>query len=90
LDPNNPIHELLVRVEDLIDALEVRGITSEIFLDLCKELEECLKLLPTEEILRKEADDDMRSRFMVLVELFAGAQSGIMSSLGSYIDNPDK
>jgi len=59
LDPNNPIHELLVRVEDLIDALEVRGITSEIFLDLCKELEECLKLLPTEEILRKEADDDI-------------------------------
>jgi hypothetical protein len=96
LDPNNPIHELLLRVEDLIDALEVHGVASEIFLGLCKELEECLKLLPTEEILRKEADDDMRSRFMVLVERikrlenFAGAQSGIMSSLSTYIDNPDK
>tara|TARA_B110000305_G_C18770271_1_gene329255 strand:- start:32 stop:322 length:291 start_codon:yes stop_codon:yes gene_type:complete len=96
LDPNNPIHELLLRVEGLIDALEVRGIASEIFFGLCKELEECLKLLPTEEILRKKADDNMRSRFIILVERmkrlenFAGAQSGIMSSLSTYIDNPDK
>ena len=88
--------EVLQRIESVIDALEVRGIASEIFLGLCKELEECLKLLPTEEIRRKEADDDMRSRFMVLVERikrlenFAGAQSGIMSSLSTYIDNPDK
>ena len=88
--------EVLQRIESVIDALEVRGIASEIFLGLCKELEECLKLLPTEEIRRKEADDDMRSRFMVLVERikrlenFAGAQSGIVSSLSTYIDNPDK
>ena len=96
MDPNNPIHELLSRIETLIDALEVRGIASEMFFGLCKELEECLKLLPTEKILRNEADDDLKSRFMVLVERikrlenFAGAQSGIMSSLGTYIDNPNK
>ena len=59
MDPNDPRQRLLVRVEDLMDGLEVRGIASEIFLGRCKELEECLKLLPTEEILQKEADDDM-------------------------------
>ena len=93
---NNDDSELLLRVEGIIDALEMRGITSAKFFDLCAELDGCLKSLPTEQILQAEADDDMKSRFISLInrlkklETFAGAQAGITSSLNQYIADPDK
>ena len=44
--------EVLQRIESLIDALEVRGITSSKFHDLCSELDACLKLFSAEQIMQ--------------------------------------
>lgn len=96
MTPNTEVVELLRRVEDLIDALEVRGITSAKFYDLCSEIDSCLKNFPAEEILQAKYDVDTTSRFLSLIkrlkklEIFAGAQAGITTSLTDYIANTGK
>ena len=88
--------EVLQRIESIVDALEVRGITSSKFYDLCSELDACLKLLPTQKIMQNDVEGDKKALFVSLVkrlkklEIYAGAQSEITSSLNTYIDDFDK
>ena len=88
--------EVLQRIESVIDALEVRGITSSKFYDLCSELDACLKLLPTQKFMQNDVEGDKKALFVSLVkrlkklEIYAGAQSEITSSLNTYIDDFDK
>lgn len=88
--------EVLQRIESIVDALEVRGITSSKFYDLCSELDACLKLLPTQKIMQNDVEGDKKALFVSLVkrlkklEIYAGAQSEITSGLNTYIDDFDK
>ena len=88
--------EVLQRIESIVDALEVRGITSSKFYDLCSELDACLKLLPTQQIMQNDVEGDKKALFVSLVkrlkklEIYAGAQSEITSGLNTYIDDFDK
>jgi hypothetical protein len=88
--------EELQRIESIVDALEVRGITSSKFHDLCSELDACLKLLPTQKIMQNDVEGDKKALFVSLVkrlkklEIYAGAQSEITSGLNTYIDDFDK
>ena len=88
--------EVLQRIESIVDALEVRGITSSKFYDLCSELDACLKLLPTQQIMQNGVEGDEKALFVSLVkrlkklEIYAGAQSEITSGLNTYIDDFDK
>ena len=88
--------EVLQRIESIVDALEVRGITSSRFYDLCSELDACLKLFPTQQIMQNSVEGDKKVLFVSLVkrlkklEIYAGAQSEITSGLSTYIDDFDK
>ena len=88
--------EVLQRIESIVDALEVRGITSSKFYDLCSELDASLKLLPTQQIMQNDVEGDEKALFVSLVkrlkklEIYAGAQSEITSGLNTYIDDFDK
>jgi hypothetical protein len=88
--------EVLQRIESIVDALEVRGITSSKFYDLCSELDACLKLFPTQKIMQNSVEGDKKALFVSLVkrlkklEIYAGAQSEITSGLNTYIDDFDK
>ena len=88
--------EVLQRIECIVDALEVRGITSSKFYDLCSELDASLKLLPTQKIMQNGDEGDEKALFVSLVkrlkklEIYAGAQSEITSGLNTYIDDFDK
>ena len=96
MTPNTEVVELLRRVEDLIDALEVRGITSSKFYDLCSEIDACLKSLPAEKTLQAMDGGDTKSRLSSLInrlkklEIFAGAQAGITTNLTDYIADTGK
>jgi hypothetical protein len=88
--------EVLQRIESIVDALEVRGITSSKFYDLCSELDASLKLLPIQQIMQNGVEGDEKALFVSLVkrlkklEIYAGAQSEITSGLNTYIDDLDK
>lgn len=88
--------EVLQRIENVVDALEVRGITSSKFHDLCSELDACLKLLPAQKIMRDGVEGDKKALFMQLIsrlkklEIYAGTQSEITTGLNTYIDDLDK
>ena len=88
--------EVLQRIESVVDALEVRGITSSKFYDLCSELEACLKLFPAQKILHDGVEEDKKALFVQLIkrlkrlEIYAGAQSDITAGLNTYIDDLDK
>jgi hypothetical protein len=88
--------EVLQRIESIVDALEVRGITPSKFYDLCSELDACLTLLPTQQIMQNGVEGDEKALFVSLVkrlkklEIYAGAQSEITSGLNTYIDDFDK
>ena len=88
--------EVLQRIESLIDALEVRGITSSKFYDLCSELDACLKLFPAQKIMHDGVKGDEKALFVQLIkrlkrlEIYAGAQSDITAGLNTYIDDLDK
>ena len=88
--------EVLQRIESIVDALEVHGITSSKFYDLCSELDASLKLLPTQQIMQNGVEGDEKALFVSLVkrlkklEIYAGAQSEITSGLNTYIDDFDK
>jgi hypothetical protein len=88
--------EVLQRIESVIDALEVRGITSSKFYNLCSELDACLKLFPAQKIMHDGVEGDEKVRFMQLIkrmkklEIYAGTQSEITNGLSIYIDDLDK
>jgi hypothetical protein len=88
--------EVLQRIESVIDALEVRGITSSKFYDLCSELDACLKLFPAQKIMNDGVEEDKKALFVQLIkrlkklELYAGNQSEITAGLNTYIDGLDK
>ena len=88
--------EVLQRIENVIDALEVRGITSSKFYDLCSELETCLKLFPAQKIMQDGVEGDKKALFVQLIkrlknlEIYAGTQSEITTGLNTYIDDLDK
>ena len=85
--------EVLQRIESVVDALEVRGITSSKFYNLCTELDACLKLFPAQKIMHEGVEGDEKARFMQLIkrmknlEIYAGTQSEITTSLNTYIDD---
>jgi hypothetical protein len=88
--------DVLLRIESLIDALEVRGITSSRFYDLCSELDACLKLFPAQKIMHDGVEGDKKALFVQLIkrlkklEVYAGTQSEITTGLNTYIDDLDK
>jgi len=88
--------DVLLRIESLIDALEVRGITSSRFYDLCSELDACLKLFPAQKIMHDGVEGDKKALFVQLIkrlkklEVYAGTQSQITTGLNTYIDDLDK
>ena len=88
--------KVLQRIESVIDALEVRGITSSKFYDLCSELDACLKLFPAQKIMHDGVEGDEKARFMQLIkrmkklEIYAGNQSEVTTGLHKYIDDLDK
>ena len=87
---------MLQRIESVIDALEVRGITSSNFYDLCSELDACLKLFPAQKIMNDGVEEDKKALFVQLIkrlkklEIYAGNQSEITAGLNTYIDDLDK
>ena len=87
---------MLQRIESVIDALEVRGITSSKFYHLCSELDACLKLFPAQKIMHDGVEGDEKARFMQLIkrmkklEIYAGTQSEITTGLNTYINDFDK
>lgn len=88
--------EVLQRIESVIDALEVHGITSSKFHDLCSELDACLKLFPAQKIMNDGVEEDKKALFVQLIkrlkklEIYAGNQSEITAGLNTYIDDLDK
>ena len=88
--------EVLQRIESVIDALEVRGITSSKFYNLCSELDACLKLFPAQKIMHGGVEADKKALFVQLIkrlkklEIYAGNQSEITTGLNTYIDDLDK
>jgi len=87
---------LLQRIESVIDALEVRGITSAKFYELCSELDTCLKLFPARKIMQDGVEGDEKVLFVSLIkrlkklEIYAGTQSEITTGLNTYIDDLDQ
>ena len=87
---------MLQRIESVIDALEVRWITSSKFHDLCSELDVCLKLFSAEQIMQDGVEGDEKALFVSLIkrikklEIYAGTQSGITTGLNTYINDLDK
>ena len=87
---------MLQRIESVIDALEVRGITSSKFHGLCSELDACLKLFPAQKIMNDGVEEDKKALFVQLIkrlkklEIYAGTQSEITTGLNTYIDGLDK
>ncbi|MDB3880305.1 hypothetical protein N9315_04245 [Alphaproteobacteria bacterium] len=88
--------KVLQRIENVIDALEVRGITSSKFYDLCSELDACLKLFPAQKIVHDGFEGDKKVLFVQLIkrlkklEIYAGNQSEITTGLNTYIEDLDK
>ena len=88
--------EVLQRIESVIDALEVRGITSSEFHDLCSELDACLKLFSAQKIMQDGVEGDEKALFVSLIkrlkklEIYAGAQSEITTGLNTFIDDFNK
>ena len=88
--------EVLQRIENVIDALEVRGITSAEFYDLCSELDTCLKLFPAEKMIHDGVEGEKKAFFVQLInrlrklETYATAQSNITTGLNTYINDLDK
>ena len=88
--------EVLQRIESVIDALEVREITSAEFYDLCSELDTCLKLFPAEKMIHDGVEGEKKAFFVQLInrlrklETYATAQSDITTGLNTYINDLDK
>ncbi|MDC1383338.1 hypothetical protein N8500_07605 [Candidatus Puniceispirillum sp.] len=88
--------DALKRIEEIIDALEVRGVTSSKFSGLCSELQTILETLPFKLTSISLEDNKTKDHIGVIInrlrklETFATAQSEITSGLQKYIADPDK
>ena len=86
----------LKRIEEIIDALETRGVTSSKFSDLCLELQTILETLPSELTSISAKDSTTKEHFGAIInrlrklETFSAAQSELTSGLQKYIADPDK
>ena len=86
----------LKRVEEIIDALETREVTSSKFSALCSELQTVLETLPSKLKLISTEDNKTKEQIGAIInrlrklEIFASAQSEITAGLKKYIADPDK
>lgn len=90
---------LLLRIEELLDALEARGNNSKEFLNLCSELQTCLETAPTDKIMQEQVgglSDDLKNRLELIssrikkLENFSSMQTEITSRLQKHIVGADK
>ena len=91
--------EFLVRIEGILDALEVRGKNSTEFLTLCSELQTCMEMASGgKSSLKKAVDvsDDLKDRLQRIVsrieklEIYSTKQTDIISNLQKHIVDADK
>ena len=88
--------EELSRIENVIDALETRGVNSSSFFDLCKDLQEELNALTKKITSDDPLNEQVAKRIKVIakrlhkLEAFASAQAEITTGLQKHIANPDK
>ena len=88
--------EELSRIEDVIDALETRGVNSSSFFDLCKDLQERLNALTKEPTSDAGLDEQVVIRIKLIanrlqkLEAFASSQAEITTGLQKHIANPSK
>ena len=94
LDP-----EFLVRIEGILDALEVRGKNSTEFLTLCSELQTCMEMASDGTSSPKRAvgvSDDLKDRLKQIIgrienlEIYSTKQADITSNLQKHIVHADK
>ena len=91
--------EFLVRIEGILDALEVRGKNSTEFLTLCSELQTCMEMASDGKSSLKQAvdvSDDSKERLKRIVgrieklEIYSTKQTDITSNLQKHIADADK
>ena len=91
--------EFLVRIEGILDALEVRGKNSTEFLTLCSELQTCMEMASGATASLKhsgDVSDDLKDRLKQILgrieklEIYSTKQADITSNLQKYIVGADK
>ena len=91
--------EFLVRIEGILDALEVRGKNSTEFLTLCSELQTCMEMAPGGKASLEQSggvSDDLRNRLKQILgrieklEIYSTKQADITSNLQKHIADADK
>ena len=91
--------EFLLRIEGILDALEMRGKNSKEFLALCSELQACMEMGSGGEASLKQAvdvSDDSKDRLKQIVgrieklEIYSIKQADITANLQKYIVDADK
>ena len=91
--------EFLVRIEGILDALEVRGKNSTEFLALCSELQSCMEMASGGKAsLAQSGDvsDDLKDRLKQILgrieklEIYSTKQTDITSNLQKHIVDADK
>ena len=91
--------EFLVRIEGILDALEVHGKNSTEFLTLCSELQTCVEMASgAKASLKKSGDvsDDLKDRLKQILgrieklEIYSTKQADITSNLQKHIADADK
>ena len=89
----------LVRIEGILDALEVRGKNSTEFLALCSELQTCMEMASGGKASFKQAvdvSDELKDRLEQIIgrieklEIYSTKQTDITSNLQKYIVDADK
>ena len=91
--------EFLVRIEGILDALEVRGKNSTEFLNLCSELQTCMEMVSGDKASLKQVVDvssELKTRLeriisrIEMLEIYSTKQTDITSNLQKYIVDADK
>ena len=91
--------EFLVRIEGILDALEVRGKNSTEFLTLCSELQTFVEMASGAKASLKQSgdlSDDLKDRLKQILgrieklEIYSTKQTDITSNLQKHIADADK
>ena len=91
--------KFLVRIEGILDALEVRGTKSTEFLTLCSELQTCMEMASGATASLKQSgdvSDDLKDRLKQILgrieklEIYSTKQTDITSNLQKHIVDADK
>ena len=91
--------EFLVRIEGILDALEVRGKNSTEFLALCSELQTCMEMASGGKASLTQSDDVsdvLKDRLKQILgrieklEIYSTKQTDITSNLQKHIADADK